>query len=49
MSTDSGQVVNPPPVKVIIWYIREMLKYGISAEAIRTMTSSNPSRILGFP
>lgn len=48
MSTDSGQVVNPPPVKVMTWYIREMLKYGLSAKAIRTMTATNPARILGL-
>jgi hypothetical protein len=46
MSTDSGQVVNPPPVKVMAWYIREMLQYGFSAKAIRTMTAANPGRIL---
>jgi len=46
MSTDSGQVVNPPPVKVMAWYIREMLQYGFSAKAIRTMTAVNPGRIL---
>jgi hypothetical protein len=48
MSTDSGQVVNPPPVKVMAWYIREMLRYGFSARAIRTMTIINPGRILGL-
>ncbi|MBI5967162.1 MAG: hypothetical protein HY882_04800 [Deltaproteobacteria bacterium] len=48
MSTDSGQVVNPPPVKVMTWYIREMLQYGFSAKAIRTMTAANPGRILGL-
>jgi hypothetical protein len=48
MSTDSGQVVNPPPVKVMAWYIKEMLQYGFSAKAIRTMTITNPGRILGL-
>ena len=48
MSTDSGQVVNPPPVEVMAWYIREMLKYGISEKDIRTMTITNPGRILGL-
>jgi hypothetical protein len=48
MSTDSGQVVNPPPVKVMVWYIREMLQYGFSARAIRAMTLTNPGRILGL-
>jgi len=48
MSTDSGQVVNPPPVKVMTRYIQEMLDYGFSERAIRTMTAKNPARILGL-
>jgi predicted TIM-barrel fold metal-dependent hydrolase len=48
MSTDSGQVVNPPPVKVMTRYIQEMLEYGFSEKAIRTMTAENPARILGL-
>jgi len=48
MSTDSGQVVNPPPVKVMAWYIKEMLQYGFSLRAIRTMTIANPARILSL-
>jgi len=48
MSTDSGQVVNPPPVKVMLWYIKEMLQYGFSPKEIRTMTITNPGRILGL-
>jgi hypothetical protein len=48
MSTDSGQTVNPPPVKVMTRYIEEMLKYGLPAKAIRTMTAINPGRILGL-
>ena len=48
MSTDSGQVVNPAPVKVMTWYIKEMLQYGLSPKAIRTMTITNPGRILGL-
>ncbi|MCJ7641971.1 MAG: DUF6282 family protein [Desulfobacterales bacterium] len=48
MSTDSGQVVNPPPVKVMAWYIKEMLQYGISPKDVRTMTAINPGRILGL-
>jgi hypothetical protein len=49
MSTDSGQVVNPPPVKVMTRYIQEMLEYGFSERAIRTMTAKNPAKILGLP
>jgi len=48
MSTDSGQVVNPPPVKVMAWYIKEMLQYGFSPKEIRIMTITNPGRILGL-
>ncbi len=48
MSTDSGQVVNPPPVKVMTRYIQEMLEYGFSEKAIRLMTTKNPARILGL-
>lgn len=48
MSTDSGQVVNPPPVKVMAWYVREMLQYGFSVRAIRNMVQKNPARILGL-
>ncbi len=48
MSTDSGQVVNPPPVKVMAWYIKEMLQYGFTPKAIRTMTIVNPGRILAL-
>ena len=48
MSTDSGQVVNPPPVKVMACYIKEMLQYGISPKDVRTMTAINPGRILGL-
>ena len=48
MSTDSGQVVNPPPVKVMTRYIREMLDYGLSPKSIRLMTATNPARILGM-
>jgi len=48
MSTDSGQVVNPPPVKVMTRYIQEMLEYGFSEKSIRMMTAKNPARILGL-
>ena len=48
MSTDSGQVVNPPPVKVMTRYIQEMLDYGFSEREIQIMTAKNPARILGL-
>jgi hypothetical protein len=48
MSTDSGQVVNPPPVQVMTRYIHEMLQYGFSASAIRKMTATNPGRMLNL-
>jgi len=48
MSTDSGQVLNPPPVKVMTRYLQEMLDYGFSEREIRIMTAKNPARILGL-
>jgi len=48
MSTDSGQVVNPPPAKVMTRYIQEMLDYGFSEQEIRKMTTANPAQILGI-
>jgi len=48
LSTDSGQVTNPPPVKVMIRYLQEMLDYGFSERAIRTMTAKNPASVLGL-
>lgn len=48
MSTDSGQVINPPPVISMENFIREMLNHGIPEKDIITMTCDNPSQILGI-
>ncbi len=48
ISTDAGQVINPPPVEVMVWFIREMLEYGFSVRAIQKMVRTNPKRILGL-
>lgn len=49
MSTDSGQVINPPPVLSLENFICMMLDDGISQEDIRIMTRDNPARMLGIP
>jgi hypothetical protein len=46
MATDSGQVDRPPAPEGICWYIVQVLKCGIPAEAIERMTKANPSRLL---
>lgn len=48
MSTDSGQVINPPPVESMENFIYEMLALGIPEEDIRTMTRNNPAAMLGI-
>jgi hypothetical protein len=48
MSTDSGQVINPPPVTSMENFIRMMLEDGISEEDIRIMTYDNPAKMLGI-
>lgn len=47
MATDSGQKINPPPVKVLEMYVGDMLKCGITESEINTMTTTNPMKILG--
>jgi hypothetical protein len=48
MSTDSGQWLNPVPVQQMGIYINDMLRMGLSANQIRTMVATNPSRALGL-
>jgi hypothetical protein len=48
MSTDSGQVINPPPVISMENFICMMLEDGISQEDIRIMTRDNPARMIGM-
>lgn len=48
MSTDSGQIINPPLVTSMENYISMMLEDGISEEDIRIMTYDNPARMIGI-
>jgi len=48
LSTDTGQVINPPPVAAMEMYIRDMLDNGIPGEDIRIMTRDNPAKMLGI-
>ena len=48
MSTDFGQITNPPPVEGMRMYMEMMMLLGITAEEINIMTKSNPAKILGL-
>ncbi len=49
MSTDFGQIFNPPPVEGMRMYVETMLRCGITEEEIITMVKRNPARALGLP
>lgn len=49
MSTDFGQIYNPPPVEGMRMYVETMLRCGIKEEEIVTMVRKNPARALGLP
>jgi predicted TIM-barrel fold metal-dependent hydrolase len=46
MSTDSGQIINPEPVKSLENFIYLMLNEGISEEDIKLMIRDNPAKML---
>jgi len=48
LASDSGQVDNPPPVRMMAEYIGRLLELGLSAKDIRQMISVNPQKILGL-
>ncbi len=48
MSTDSGQVINPAPVKSLENFMCLMLEEGIGEEEIKRMTRDNPAKMLGI-
>ncbi len=48
MSTDLGQIWNPPPVEGLRMFIVTLLKYGITEDEISLMTKINPSKLLGL-
>jgi hypothetical protein len=48
LSSDLGQVHNPPPPEGLRIYIRLLLEHGVRAEDIRVMVKENPERLLGI-
>ena len=49
LSTDFGQITNPPPVEGMRMYIEMMLSLGIIPDEITTMIKTNPAKALGLP
>jgi imidazolonepropionase-like amidohydrolase len=49
LSTDFGQIFNPPPVEGLRMYIETLMRYGISEDEIITMVQKNPAKALGLP
>ncbi|MBW2145787.1 MAG: hypothetical protein JRG73_15615 [Deltaproteobacteria bacterium] len=48
MSTDFGQIFNPPPVEGMRMFIETMLRYDITEDEIITMVRKNPAKVLGL-
>ncbi len=48
VSSDLGQVNNPPPPEGLRIYIRLLLDHGIEPHEVRTMVQENPERLLGL-
>ncbi len=46
MSTDLGQLWNPPPAEGMRFFIATLLRKGISSEEIEQMVKKNPARLL---
>jgi len=49
MSTDFGQIVNPPPAEGMRMFIETMIRYGLSEDEIIKMIRYNPAKVLGLP
>ncbi len=47
LSSDFGQIHNPPPVAGFKHYLEKLQRTGISEDAVRTMICDNPARLLG--
>jgi hypothetical protein len=47
LSTDLGQVLNPPPVEGFATFAEGMIKEGISIDQLRRMVVENPRMLLG--
>ncbi|NQU15944.1 MAG: hypothetical protein HQ561_17455 [Desulfobacteraceae bacterium] len=48
LSTDFGQITNPPPVEGMRMYIETLLRFGVTRDEIVTMVKTNPSTVLGL-
>ncbi len=48
MSTDLGQIMNPPPAEGMRIFMAALLRKGISAEDIELMAKVNPAKLLGL-
>ena len=48
LSTDFGQVNNPPPAQGLLQFCRELVDHGLSERAVQTMVVDNPARLLGL-
>jgi len=49
MSTDLGQILNPPPVEGLRMFIETMLVHKFTEDEIITMVQKNPAKALGLP
>ena len=47
LSTDLGQVLNPPPVEGFTTFVEGLLKEGVSVSQLRRMVVDNPRMLLG--
>jgi hypothetical protein len=48
MSTDLGQLWNPPPAEGLRLFMATLLRNGVSEKEIETMVKKNPARLLGL-
>jgi predicted TIM-barrel fold metal-dependent hydrolase len=48
LSTDLGQVHNPPPCEGFRMFIRVLLEKGLSKESIKKMVQDNPAYLLNL-
>jgi len=48
LSSDLGQVHNPPPPEGLRVYVRLLLEHGIDADDVRLMVRDNPEEVLGL-
>jgi hypothetical protein len=48
LSTDFGQITNPPPAEGMRMYIEVMKHFGIEEKDILTMIKTNPAKVLNL-